>query len=96
MSGQRAALEPYDVEITAGGRRNLVRLPEKIADAVHAFVFEALSARPQRVGKPLVGEFKGLWSARREQYRVVYKIDDLRHVVLIHRVAHHRDVYRPR
>lgn len=96
LSGQRAAPEPYDVEITAEGRRNLARLAEKIADAVYAFVFEALSAAPKRVGKPLVGEFKGLWSARREQYRVVYEIDDLRHVVLIHRVAHRRDVYRPR
>ncbi|MGH3930053.1 MAG: type II toxin-antitoxin system RelE family toxin [Pseudonocardiaceae bacterium] len=96
MSGQRTAPDPYDVEITAEGRRHLARLPEKIAETVHAFVFEAVATMPRRVGKPLVGEFKGLWSARREQYRVVYEIDDLRSVVLIHRVAHRRDVYRPR
>ncbi|MGH3685924.1 MAG: type II toxin-antitoxin system RelE family toxin [Pseudonocardiaceae bacterium] len=63
---------------------------------VYAFVFEALAVAPKRVGKPLVGEFKDLWSAHREQYRVVYESDDLRHVLLIHRVAHRRDVYRPR
>ena len=96
LSGQNAAPEPYDVEITTEGRRHLARLPGKIADTVCAFVFEALAIMPRRVGKPLVGEFKGLWSARRQQYRVVYEIDDLRHVVLIHRVAHHRDVYRSR
>lgn len=88
--------EPYEIEITAEGRRHLARLPEKIADAVRAFAFEALAIVPRRVGKPLVGEFKGLWSARRQQYRVVYEIDDLRHAVLIHRIAHRRDVYRPR
>ena len=96
MSGQSTTPESYEVEITAEGRRHLDRLPEKIARAVHAFVFEALAITPRRVGKPLVGEFKGLWSARREQYRVVYEIDDLRHVILIHRIAHRRDVYRPR
>lgn len=96
MSGQSTAAEPYDVEITAEGRRHLARLPEKISGTVRAFVFEALAITPRRVGKPLVGEFKGLWSARREQYRVIYEIDDLRHVILIHRVAHRRDVYRPR
>ena len=95
MSGRSAAPEPYEIEITAEGRRQLARLPEKITDAVRAFVFEALAILPRRVGKPLVGEFEGLWSARREQYRLIYEIDDVRHVVLIHRVAHRRDVYRP-
>jgi hypothetical protein len=64
---RRAAPEPYGVEITADGRRHLARLPEKIADVAYAFVFEALVITPQRVSKPLVGEFKGLWSACRER-----------------------------
>lgn len=56
----------------------------------------ALADEPRRVGKPLVGELEGLWSSRRGDYRVVFEILDDEHVVLIHRVQHRRDVYRPR
>jgi mRNA-degrading endonuclease RelE of RelBE toxin-antitoxin system len=87
---------PYDLEITAEGRRHLDRLPEKIYPAVMAFMFESLALNPHRVGKPLVAEFFGLWSARRAEYRVIYQIDDDRRVVTIHRVAHRGDAYRRR
>ena len=32
-----------------------------------------LADEPRRVGKPLVGELAGLWSARRGDYRVAMK-----------------------
>jgi mRNA interferase RelE/StbE len=48
------------------------------------------------VGKPLVGELAGLWSARRGGYRVVYEINDDDHTIVVHRVQHRRDVYRRR
>jgi mRNA-degrading endonuclease RelE of RelBE toxin-antitoxin system len=56
----------------------------------------ALSAEPRRVGKPLVGELTGLWSARRGDYPVVNEVSEEARVVLVHRVQHRRDVYRPR
>ncbi len=56
----------------------------------------ALAERPRQVGKPLVGPFSGLWSARRGDYRIVYAIDDEARVVLVHRVQHRRHVYRRR
>jgi len=87
---------PYKIDITAEGRRHLSCLPDKVRSAVLAFIFESLAENPHRVGKPLVAELEGLWSARRAEYRVVYEIDEDDHVVLIHRVAHRRDVYRPR
>lgn len=86
----------YELEITAEGRRCLDQLSPKVYAAVLAFVFETLAANPRRVGKPLVGEFAGLWSARRAEYRVIYEIDDDRSVVLIHRIAHRGHSYRPR
>ena len=86
----------YELEITAEGRRCLDRLPPKIRDVVLAFGFDTLAVNPLRVGKPLAGEFKGMWSARRAEYRVVYEIDDDRSVVLIHRVAPRGHAYRPR
>lgn len=89
-------MRPYDLEITAEGRRHLDRLPEKIYAAVMAFLFESLAINPRRAGKPLVDEFYGLWSARRAEYRVIYQIDDDRQLVTIHRIAHRGDAYRRR
>jgi mRNA-degrading endonuclease RelE of RelBE toxin-antitoxin system len=37
-----------------------------------------------------------LHSARRGDYRIIYEIFEEEQVVLIHRVQHRRDVYRPR
>ena len=86
----------YEVEITPEGMRHLNRLPEKVRAAALELMFGSLSTEPHRIGKPLVGELYGLWSARRGDYRVIYEIDVKSLVVLIHRVQHRRDVYRSR
>ena len=51
-------------------------LPEAVAAAVWEFVRGPLAENPHRVGKPLLRELAGFWSARRGQYRVTYAIDD--------------------
>lgn len=86
----------YEVEITPEGLRHLNRLPEKVRAAAIELIMGALAGNPQRLGKPLVGELQGPCSARRGDYRVIYAIDDEQHVVLVHRVQHRRDAYRPR
>ena len=55
----------YEVEITPEGLRHLNQLPEKGRGAALELIFGTLSEEPRRVGKPLVGELYGLWSARR-------------------------------
>jgi mRNA interferase RelE/StbE len=86
----------YEIDITPEGLRHLNRMPAKVRDAAVALMLGALAEEPRRVGKPLVGDLEGLWSARRGDYRVIYEIDDGEQVVLVHRVQHRRDVYRPR
>lgn len=86
----------YEPEITPEGLRHLNRLPEKVRTAALELIFGSLATDPKRVGKPLVGELAGLWSARRGDYRVVYEIDEEAFVVLIHRVQHRRHAYRRR
>jgi mRNA interferase RelE/StbE len=76
----------FEVEITPEGLRHLNKLPEKVRAAAVELMLGALASEPRRVGKPLVGELAGLWSARRGDYRVVYEIDDEARVVLVHRV----------
>ena len=49
---------------------------------------------PRDSGKPLTGDKVGLWRYRIGQHRVVCRIDDEHHSVLVLRVAHRKDVYR--
>jgi mRNA interferase RelE/StbE len=71
------------------------KLPEAVASAVIEFMTTTLISQPARVGKPLRDDLAGVWSARRGTYRVLYRIiDDPREVVVL-RIEHRRDAYRP-
>jgi mRNA-degrading endonuclease RelE of RelBE toxin-antitoxin system len=88
--------EPYELVVTSPAARALAeRLPEPVAAAVIEFLTTTLIRQPHRVGKPLRGELAGIWSARRGTYRVLYRIAENRHGVIVLRVDHRRDVYRP-
>lgn len=82
---------PFDIAWTPTAKRALRRLPEKVATAVIEFVYGPLAENPRRVGKALRFELEGLYSARRGDYRVIYRIAD---VVTIAAVEHRADAYR--
>jgi mRNA interferase RelE/StbE len=86
----------YAIAWTAATRRALARLPEKVATATVEFLYGSLAANPHRAGKPLKLELAGLHSARRGDYRVIYRIDDHRRRVDVVAIEHRSDVYRPR
>jgi len=71
-------------------------LPEAVASAVWEFATGPLAANPQRVGKALRLDLAGLWSARRGEYRIVFRVDEEAQVVEIADIGHRRSVYRPR
>jgi len=86
----------YAIGWAAPARRSMGRLPEKVASAVVEFCYGSLAANPHRVGKPLRLGLEGLHSARRGDYRVIYRIDDQDQRVDIVAIEHRADVYRPR
>ncbi len=86
----------YEVEITPEGLRDLHDLPEKVRAAALESILGPIADNPQRIGKPPLGELEGLRSARRGDYRIIYEVLEEEGVVVIHRVQHRRDVYRPR
>jgi mRNA-degrading endonuclease RelE of RelBE toxin-antitoxin system len=86
----------FAIAWTAAARRALTRLPEKVATAVVEFVYGSLAASPHRVGKPLKLSLEGLHSARRGDYRVIYRIDGQRRLVTVIAIEHRSDIYRPR
>jgi mRNA-degrading endonuclease RelE of RelBE toxin-antitoxin system len=87
----------YDLVLPPPARRALTdRLPEAVATAVIDFLTTTLIAEPRRVGKPLRGELSGIWAARRGTYRVLYRLRDDPREVIVLRIDHPRDAYRPR
>lgn len=85
----------FAIAWAAPARRAVSRLPEKVATAVVEFLYGSLAASPHRVGKPLNLGLSGLHNARRGDYRVMYRIDDLRRQVTVMAIEHRSDVYRP-
>jgi mRNA interferase RelE/StbE len=86
----------FAIAWTAPARRAVVRLPEKVATAAVEFLYGSLAASPHRVGKPLKLGLEGLYSARRGDYRVIYRIDDQHGRVDVVAIEHRSDIYRPR
>jgi mRNA-degrading endonuclease RelE of RelBE toxin-antitoxin system len=86
----------YAIAWTTASRRALTKLPEKVATAVVEFLYGSLAAGPYRVGKPLKLGLEGLHSARRGDYRVIYRIDDQQNQVTVVAIEHRSDVYRSR
>ena len=82
---------PLNVAWTATAKRALTRLPEKVAAAAVEFIYGPVAANPRRVGKALRRELEGLHSARRGDFRIIYRISD---VVTIVAIDHRADIYR--
>ncbi|WP_036725859.1 type II toxin-antitoxin system RelE family toxin [Patulibacter minatonensis] len=92
-----SAGEDYELVLTPPARRALTDdLPEAVAAAVIDLLTTAIVREPRRIGKPLRGQLVGVWSARRGTYRILYRVVDEEREVVVLRIEHRRDVYRPR
>ena len=89
------APEPFELVLTPPAVRAIqYNLPEAVAAAAIEFMTGPLATNPQRVGKLLRGDLTGIYSARRGTYRVLYRVNDDLHEVVVLRIDHRRDVYR--
>lgn len=89
--------DPHGLTVAGPAARTIqCGLPEAVAAAVTEFITGSLLEDPQRVGKQLRGELEGCYAARRGAYRMVYRIDHAAHRVIVLRVEHRADIYRPR
>jgi mRNA-degrading endonuclease RelE of RelBE toxin-antitoxin system len=75
---------------------DLAATSPRVVAAIVELVYGDLARDPRRAGKPLRFEFEGLYSVRRAEYRVIYRIEDVAEVVRIERVGPRREIYRPR
>jgi mRNA-degrading endonuclease RelE of RelBE toxin-antitoxin system len=86
---------PWRLVVMGPARREFDRLPISVAAAVLE-TLDAIADNPRRLGKRLMLEHEGRFSARRGPYRVIYELDDDEHLVRVVAIGHRRDVYRPR
>ena len=90
--------EPYELGMTRPARRAISELlPEDAAAAAVELISGPLLAEPYRVGKPLRDTLTGLHSARLgTQWRVLYRIDESKHAVIVQDIQHRSAAYRRR
>ena len=80
--------EPYELGLTRPARRAISEsLPED----------GSLLEAPYRVGKPLRDRLAGFRSARLgTQWRVLYRIDEAKHAMIVQDIQHRASAYRHR
>ena len=81
----------WTVRFTSSAARALRKLDPELRRRVRA-ALEVLRQDPER-GKPLQLTLKGLRSWRTGDFRIVYRIDRARIVILVIALGHRRDVY---
>jgi mRNA interferase RelE/StbE len=89
---------PYELRWSRTARRAIgEQLPEEVAVAAAEFITGPLVRNLQRLGKALGAELAGIYAARvGQQWRVLYEIDEARHVVTVLDIRHRATTYRRR
>lgn len=89
--------DTYEIVFSRAARRALeFDLPEKIAAAAFEFIMGPLRENPARVGNQLREPLAPLYSARRGEYRIIYRIVDATLLVEVVAISHRRDAYSSR
>jgi mRNA-degrading endonuclease RelE of RelBE toxin-antitoxin system len=86
---------PWRLVVMPPARRQFDRLPLPVAAAVLE-TLQAIAENPKRLGKRLMFEHEGRYSARRGPYRIIYELEEPKRLVRVLAIGHRRDVYRPR
>ncbi len=86
--------ERWTIKLTGPARRALEQgFPVAVAWAAYTFITERLPTNPHRLGGELEGPYAGMRSAHLGTYRVVYRIDEATHTVIVLAIRLRGDVY---
>jgi mRNA interferase RelE/StbE len=86
---------PWAYSFDARALRELRKLDRPAQKHIIAYWDARIAAKedPRRFGKPLRGEFAGLWRYRVRDYRLICQIKDEMLLVLVVSVGHRKNVY---
>ena len=81
----------YQVKITAFANDAAKKLSPEIKKAAKAALRD-LAENPY-LGKELQSELSGYWSCRFLRYRIVYKADTQKKILIVYAIGRRRDIY---
>lgn len=84
----------YQVKWHEKAVEDLRDVDKKSAKGLIERVKEYLPQDPISLGKPLSGDFKGLYRYRYGMYRVLYAVDRKENTILILRVGKRKEIYK--
>ena len=83
----------HRVELTSSARRDLKKLPRDVLRRVDAHIL-ALAQDPYPPGAQKLKGSEGFFRVRVGDYRIIYRVEHSRLIILVIRVRHRREVYR--
>ncbi len=94
-SGGAPSPEPrrYEILLTRAAERSLAALPRATLRRVDTRI-RGLAEAPRPPGVKKLQGLEDLYRIREGDYRILYRIEDERLIVLIVDVGHRRDIYR--
>ena len=85
---------PYQIIIKPQAEKGILSLPKKEQARVYREI-KAIAADPTTPGvKPPRHALKGLWKSKVRHYRIVFKVEEGRLLVLIVAVGDRKEIYR--
>lgn len=83
----------YTVDFRPSARKSLGKLPRRDQVRIVSRA-EALSQEPRPLGSKKLSTEEDLWRIRVGSYRVIYRIEDDRLLILVVKIGHRKDVNR--
>jgi len=84
----------YEIFYDLGSKKkDYEKIPPAIREVIRKAIEKKLTVDPVNFGKPLRYSLKGYRRLRVGDYRVIYKIDEGRVIVIIVDIDHRKDIY---
>ena len=81
--------------MTKAARRDMVSLPREAVRRIDAHI-RVLAENPRPAGAVKLQGKEGFWRVRVGDYRILYRIENERLLIVVIRVGHRKEVYRER
>ena len=83
----------YSILFTNRSRKQFSKLNKDIQKRIIHYLESRVCDQPHNFGKSLVGDKKGLWRYRIDDYRIICNINNNQLLVLVVDIGHRREIY---
>lgn len=83
----------YKILFTGRSRKQFSKLNKDVQKRIMHYLESRVSIQPHNFGKSLIGDKKGLWRYRVDDYRIICNINNNELLVLVIDVGHRSEIY---